>query len=157
MQINEIELNEFGVRFLRRNRRHLVCVTLLTQALSQTSFLAIPPHHYRDTPTFWIDLLALKRQKTSCVHRCPLFYPFSSKLPAFLKSIRLRRNALCTTQHQMAERTDAAKCYKKKKKEIKKQKQRQPNPTERVAKKGGAHWPRRSCPLRAGGSTCKKK
>lgn len=122
MQINEIELNEFGVRFLPRNRRHLVCVTLLTQALSQTSFLAIPPHHYRDTPTFSIDLFALKRQKTSCVHRCLLFYPFSSKLPAFLKSIRLRRNALCTTQHQMAERTDAAKCYKKKKRKKSKSK-----------------------------------
>lgn len=49
MQINETELNEFGVRFLPRNRRHLVCVTLLTQALSQhivfVGYTTTPPLH----------------------------------------------------------------------------------------------------------------
>lgn len=81
------------------------------------------PLTYRDIPNFLdrSSLRLIKRQKTSCVH--PIFYPFySSKLPAFLKSIRLRRNALCTTQHQMAERTDAAKCYKKNKRKKSKSK-----------------------------------
>lgn len=158
MQINEIELNEFGVRFLPRNRQHLVCVTLLTLALSQTSLLTIPPPPPLQGHPNFLDRSPCVKTPENIVRP-----PLPSLLPLFQQVTGVSQIDQTEAQRAMHNtrwpngQMQRNVIKKKREKEIKKQKQRQPNPTERVVKKGGAHWPRRSCPLRAGGSTCKKK